>query len=158
MEVGTPKRYFLVKGKGVSRVSFLNSFDNALLNAKIGDCNLIYVSSIIPENCVEVDSLPNLNPGTIIYVVMSRKDGMGPDKIVAGIGVARIKVGSKEYGFIAEDAGVNEREVRQKVINKLNEMAKSRNAKILDIKTEIEALEVPSGFYGTVIAAVVFLP
>lgn len=158
MSIIIPKRYFLVKGKGVSEISQLNSFDNALIDAKIGDCNLVYVSSIIPENCVEIDEPPNLEPGSIIHVVISRSDGIGPCKIAAGIGIAKIRAGNKEYGFIAEEKGEEYDEVKERIIKKLYEMANSRDAKILDIKVEIEALTVPKGFYGTAVAAVVLLP
>jgi len=43
-----PKRFFVTSGKAASRVSDLNAFDEALLNAGIGEQNLVIVSSILP--------------------------------------------------------------------------------------------------------------
>ena len=46
----------------------LNAFDNALLNAKIGDINLIKVSSILPSG-TEVIPVPKFPPEEIWLIV-----------------------------------------------------------------------------------------
>jgi len=47
----TPKKYFLTAGAAEGH-SELNAFDNALLKARVGNVNLIKVSSILPPEAV----------------------------------------------------------------------------------------------------------
>jgi arginine decarboxylase len=54
--VKTPNIYKLVKGKGEGRMT-LNAFDMALLDAGVGDTNLVRMSSIVPPSCKEVDTI-----------------------------------------------------------------------------------------------------
>jgi arginine decarboxylase len=62
-----PKTLFLTSGAAEGGSS-LNAFDNALLNADIGDLNLIKVSSIAPPGIKVVDQF-SIEPGTIVPVV-----------------------------------------------------------------------------------------
>jgi len=48
-----PKRFFLTSGFGEGTTA-LNAFDAALLNAGIGDTNLIKLSSILPPAAIEI--------------------------------------------------------------------------------------------------------
>ena len=45
------KNYTIVSGVGKGLTS-LSAFDNALLNAGVGDYNLVKVSSILPAKCI----------------------------------------------------------------------------------------------------------
>lgn len=47
--------FFLVSGTGSSNVSALNAFDFALLDAGVGDANLIRLSSILPPNFTRIE-------------------------------------------------------------------------------------------------------
>jgi len=47
-----PKEFFVTSAKATSPVSELNAFDLALKNAGIAQCNIVPVSSILPENMV----------------------------------------------------------------------------------------------------------
>src|SRR3972149_7209979 len=49
-----PKKYLVPSGKAVSKISDLNAFDEALLNAGIGEQNLVSVSSILPIGIQQV--------------------------------------------------------------------------------------------------------
>lgn len=155
--ITVPKKYFIVAGSGLSRVSNLNSFDKALLDAGIANYNLVPVSSIIPENCTELEEPVSLKIGSIVYVVMARSDGIGRMKIGAGIGVAKIRKDNILYGVVVESTKY-ERDLKDDLRKKINEMVKARNAEILDIKFKTKYLDIPEGYYGTVIAAVVFVP
>jgi arginine decarboxylase len=67
-----PKTYFLVSGSSEGYTP-LNAFDGALLNAGVGNTNLVKVSSIIPPHCKEVQPV-TLPQGTIVptaYVYIS---------------------------------------------------------------------------------------
>ena len=56
-----PSYYTIVSGKGFGKYA-LTSFDNALLDAGVGDYNLIKVSSILPARCQYKSSI-NLEKG-----------------------------------------------------------------------------------------------
>ncbi len=148
------KKYFLTAGKGESEVSKMNAFDKALLEAGIGHCNLVSVSSIIPKGAIEVKN-GNIPAGSITFVVLSRMDGEEEQLITAGIGVAKCE----EYGLVAEAYGFKtEEEILKEIRDKLYAMASTRNFEVLEIKTKVESMVVPKGKYGSVVAAVVFSP
>lgn len=69
----------------------LNAFDNALLDARVGDLNLLKVSSIVPRDAVFVDPPPGLPVGTLVPAVYARIVSAAPGELVsvcvgAGIG------------------------------------------------------------------------
>ena len=87
MIIPTPTKYFLAHGcaEGMSE---LNAFDAALMNAGVGDTNLVRMSSILPPRCEEVASI-ELPPGALVptaYVsVTSTKPG---EVITAAVAIA----------------------------------------------------------------------
>lgn len=150
-----PREFFITTGKGQSDTSEMNAFDNALIKAGIGQCNLVKVSSILPKNCEEISPV-KIEPGTITFVVLSRSNGKKGEKISTGIGYAIMK-NEQGYGIIAEDCNnKSEEKAREEIQKKLREMASSRKMEIERIRIETESLEVNSEF-GCVIAALVYL-
>ena len=99
-----PKRVFFTKGVGKHKHE-LQSFELALRDADIEQCNLVYVSSIIPPNCKIITKdkgIKCLRPGEITYVVMSRNTTNEPNRLIgAAIGVA-VPKDSESYGYISE--------------------------------------------------------
>ncbi len=82
----------------------LNSFDNALLAASIGNVNLIPVSSMLPAD-VEIVPMPELKPAEMTNCVLSHTYSDKPhDKITAIIAVAQ----SEKMGCVVELSGINE--------------------------------------------------
>lgn len=138
------------KSEGPSR---LNAFDNALLDAGIGDVNLIKVSSIIPADS-EFVRLPFLKPGSMINCVMahahSKKKG---DILTAVIAVAI----SDDFGCVVEHSGVNEdpEEVENHAVFMVKEMMKVRNMEIKEMIIEKKTHVVEN--HGSVVAAIVYL-
>ena len=155
-----PKYFFITTGKAISKVSKLNAFDRALINAGLGDCNLVRVSSIIPPNAKLIEPI-ELPIGSIVFVVMARMDGDPNEDISAGIAWAWIRSDSegKEFGVIVEDHGNEEKEA---LIEKLKmmciDMAEARGMVIKDIRVKVEEMHVPEDHYGSVIAIAVLLP
>ncbi|MGA1821599.1 MAG: pyruvoyl-dependent arginine decarboxylase [Thermoplasmatota archaeon] len=100
----TPNRLFLTKGVGMHREK-LASFELALRDAGIEKFNLVHVSSIFPPECDIMDredGLSELNPGQIVYCVMSRNESNEPGRrIAAAIGIA-IPQDRKLYGYLSE--------------------------------------------------------
>ena len=138
------------KSEGPSK---LNAFDNSLLDAGIGDVNLIKVSSIIPANSEFVE-LPHLKKGDMINCVLSHANSNNKgDNITAAIAVAI----SDDFGCVAESSGVNEDpcEVEKNALFMVKEMMKIRNIKIKKIIVEKVSHIVQN--QGSVVASVVYL-
>jgi arginine decarboxylase len=99
-----PKRVFFTKGVGRHRQE-LQSFELALRDADIEQCNLVYVSSIIPPHCTIISKdkgIKEINTGEITYVVMSRNTTNEPNRLIgAAVGVA-IPKDRDNYGYISE--------------------------------------------------------
>ncbi|MDR2623630.1 MAG: arginine decarboxylase, pyruvoyl-dependent [Methanobrevibacter sp.] len=81
----------------------LNAFDNALIEAGIGDQNLIKVSSML-DGKTEIVDLPVFKPGEMINCVLSSICSDEPgDKLFSSIGIA---IG-EELGCVVEKSGIN---------------------------------------------------
>ncbi|QUH22926.1 arginine decarboxylase, pyruvoyl-dependent [Methanobacterium alkalithermotolerans] len=131
----------------------LNAFDNALLNAGIGDVNLIKVSSIIPRH-TKIVELPELTPGDMINCVLSHvsSDNKG-DFISAAIAVAT----SSDFGCVVEHSGVNEdpSKIRAEAISMVKYMMDVRNKSIKELVVEEINHKVEN--QGSAVAALVYL-
>ena len=79
--VRTPNVYRLVKGKGEGRMP-LNAFDMALLDAGVGDTNLVRMSSIVPPSCREVYSL-DLPQGGLIPIAYGSISSTKPGQVIS---------------------------------------------------------------------------
>lgn len=90
MMVQTPNIYMLVKGSSEGRMP-LNAFDNALLDAGVGDTNLMRMSSIVPPACEQVDRI-ELPAGGLIPLAYASYTSKHPGEIIS----AAIAVGIPE--------------------------------------------------------------
>lgn len=99
-----PKYFFLTKGVGRHKEQ-LQSFELALRDAGIQQCNLVNVSSIVPPGCKLLSreqGLKMLQPGEITFVVLSRNATNEPHRLLASsIGVA-MPSGKNHYGYLSE--------------------------------------------------------
>jgi arginine decarboxylase len=131
----------------------LNAFDNALLDAGIGDVNLIKVSSIIPAN-TEIIELTKLTPGDMINCVLSYTSSSKPgDLISSAIAVAT----SSDFGCVVEHNGINRNpeEIRKEAIDMVKYMMQVRNMEIKELIVEEINHEVID--LGAVVASLVYL-
>ncbi|MFQ5906575.1 MAG: pyruvoyl-dependent arginine decarboxylase [bacterium] len=154
-----PKEYFLTSGQGTSTESPLNAFDDALSEAGIDMCNLVYASSIIPRDAVEVKKI-RVTPGTLTFAVVARMDGDEGEVIGAGIGYSKCRDRKGiTYGFVAENHGYKEtRTVKAELLKRLQRMASSRGLKLVRPKVVTRSMCVPRDRYGCVLVALVFVP
>lgn len=153
-----PKKFFVTSGSGEDNNSELNAFDRALLRAKITQCNLVNVSSILPPDAEEIEPI-YITPGTITFAVLARQGGHSGDRISAGIGWGRIenKAGDN-YGIVAEDHGNSSKRYTNKILEeKLEQMAKIRRMKLTEWKVRSESIEVKQRF-GCVVSTLVYVP
>lgn len=100
----TPKKMFLTRGVGIHKEK-LNSFELALRDASIAMYNLVTVSSILPPGARIIpkkEGLSLLDPGQVVYAVMSRNSTNEPNRLIsASVGVA-IPQDRKQYGYLSE--------------------------------------------------------
>lgn len=110
--IWVPQKLFLTKGVGRHREK-LSSFELALRNAGIAEFNLVKVSSIIPPHCQLISrnvGLALLNPGQIIFCVLSQNATSEPHRLLAAsIGVALPK-NRDNYGYLSEHHSFGETE------------------------------------------------
>jgi len=99
-----PNKIFLTKGVGYHKEK-LASFEWALRAAGIAGVNLVHVSSIFPPNCKLINrstGLKILQPGQIVFSVMSRSETQEPNRLVsASVGLA-IPNDRSQYGYLSE--------------------------------------------------------
>lgn len=107
-----PKEAFLTKGVGKHKEK-LQSFEMALRNAGIAHVNLVRVSSIFPPHCKLLSrkvGLDKLEPGAIVYCVMSDNATDEPHRLVAAsVGIA-IPKDRSHYGYLSEHHSFGQRE------------------------------------------------
>lgn len=100
--VPTPNCYCLVKGAAEGRTR-LNAFDKALLEAGVGDTNLMRMSSILPPAAEEISVkelvLPN---GGLIPLAYAAFDGTTPGQWISAAIAVGIPEDDREPGVIME--------------------------------------------------------
>ncbi|MFH5885811.1 pyruvoyl-dependent arginine decarboxylase [Halalkalibaculum sp. DA3122] len=100
--VDTPNIFCLVRGASEGRTR-LNAFDNALLNAGVGDTNLMRMSSILPpgaEQCAIRDM--DLPKGGLIPLAYATIDSTTPGRFISSAIAVGIPEDRSEPGVIME--------------------------------------------------------
>lgn len=130
----------------------LNAFDNALLDAKIGNVNLIPVSSMLPPD-TELVEMPLLEPGEMTNCVLSHQYSDNPgDEIAAVIAFCM----AEEMGCVIETKGINRSidELRSEAKFMAEYMMEKRELEIIDYKEIIQTHTVQER--ASVVAALVY--
>jgi len=150
-----PTKFFVTSGKAVSKVTDLNAFDLALLNAGVGEQNLVSLSSILPIGVKETRRRV-LPMGAITPCILAQQRGSEGETISAGIGFGFRTDG--KGGYVVEGHGyMNKKAIREILEWKLREMVKLRGVELRSIEYKIEELSIPMDHYGVCLAALVFL-
>lgn len=117
-------KIYICAGSGEAEME-MNAFDKALLNAGIGNYNLIYLSSVIPANAeISEEKFPRKKSdhGNKLFVVIAKAFQKKKEKkAVAGIGWMTKKDNSGE-GIFAEYTGESRKEVEERIKKTLEEM------------------------------------
>ncbi|MBO8129746.1 MAG: arginine decarboxylase, pyruvoyl-dependent [Peptococcaceae bacterium] len=144
-----PKKFFVtaVSAEGKSR---LNAFDNALLAARIGNVNLLRVSSILPTGA-EYDPDLQFPAGALVPTAYgSITSDVQGELIAAAVGVAVDPAG---FGVIMEYSGKCSRDEAYRAVEEmLAEAFAKRGLSIKDKK--IKAVEHRVDKVGCCLAAV----
>ena len=147
-----PTRYFLASGASDGYTP-LNAFDGALLQAGIGNTNIVKMSSIVPPHCQLVSPIP-LPPGALVPTAYaSITSDVAGEIISAGIAVA-LPEDEDQNGLIMEYSAKGEQaKIEEKVRNMAIEGMKLRGWRIKDLKSI--AIECQVKKIGAALAAVV---
>ncbi len=145
----TPKKFFITAADAEGH-SKLTAFDNALLKARIGNVNLLRVSSILPPQAEYTPEL-TIPPGSLVPTAYGSIVSDVPGETIS----AAVAVGfSKDnFGVIMEYSGKCTAEESRAVITKMVEEAfVTRKMQLVDIK--VEAAEHKVEKIGCAFAAV----
>ncbi len=161
-----PRDYFITVGTGQSDVGVhTGSYDAALKQAGIENCNIITYSSVMPPQAREVQRPAKLAHGSVMETIMADMSGNQGELITAGLITWKVwdkKLKKYIGGFVAEYHGhAIEETARQNLLAAQKGMNERRgyskaNYEIRDTKIIIKSL-VPKKEYGTVIVAIGFL-
>lgn len=134
--VHTPNIYCLVRGAAEGRTR-LNAFDKALLEAGVGDTNLMRMSSILPPGAEQVKVSELVLPkGGLVPLAYATIDGTTPGRMISAAIAVGIPEDDSEPGVIMEfedhaELNTVESIVRQMVVDGFE----YRNRKLKEIKS-----------------------
>ncbi len=134
MLVKTPETYFFAAGasEGFMR---LNAFDGALMDAGVGNTNLLKMSSIIPPKCKEIKPI-QLPYGALVPVAYASISSQVPGEKISAAVAACFPVDDEKPALIMEySARGHKEEIEQIVRNMAAEGIKMRGYKIKEIKS-----------------------
>ena len=131
----------------------LNAFDNALMDADIGDVNLIKVSSILPSG-TEVVPVPKFPAGDMVNCVLAYTSSDVEGDLLTAVVVAAT---SDDFGCVVENTGVNRdpEDVKSEAESMVQYMMDIRGLKIKEMLMADETHIVKK--QGAVVAAVVYI-
>lgn len=145
----TPKKFFITAACAEGK-STLTAFDNALLKARIGNVNLLRVSSILPP-AAELDQDLQIPPGSLVPTAYGSIVSDVPGELIA----AAVAIGFSEnhFGVIMEFSGKCTKGEAEAAIEKMvREAFETRQMPLKDIK--IAAVEHRVENIGCCFAAV----
>jgi arginine decarboxylase len=148
----TPTQYFLVSGASEGYTP-LNAFDGALLQAGIGNTNIVKMSSIVPPHCQRISPIV-LPPGALVPAAYAALTSDLPGEIIsAGVAVA-LPEDENQNGLIMEYSAKGEKHKIEEIVRSMAvEGMKLRGWKIKDLSSI--AIEYKIRKIGAVLAAVV---
>ncbi len=118
-----PTHYFIVSGHSEG-FSALNAFDQSLLEAGVGDTNLVRMSSILPPSCQRIEPVA-LPYGALVPVAYADMVSSNPGEYVAAAVAIGVPVDPALPGLIMEHHAVGrlsdvEAQVREMAVQGMN--------------------------------------
>jgi arginine decarboxylase len=147
-----PTQYFLACGTSEGYTP-LNAFDGALLQAGIGNTNIVRMSSIVPPHCKRISPIA-LPPGALVPTAYASMTSDVPGEIISsGVAIA-LPEDENQNGLIMEFSAKGDRpKIEEIVRNMAIEGMKLRGWKIKDLQTVVSEHRVKK--IGATLAAVV---
>ena len=127
----SPKKYFVTAASSEGNTA-LTAFDGALLNARVGNTNLLRVSSILPPGC-EYEPDLEIPPGSLLPIAYGSITSSEPGDIISAAVAVGIKRNS--FGVIMEFSGkCSKREAEEQVVRMVEEAFAMRDLKLDEVK------------------------
>jgi len=149
-----PTRFFLTMGASEGYTP-LNAFDGALLASKVGDVNLVKLSSILPPGCKRSREPWALEGGALTPVAYASITSHLPGETIAAAVAVAIPKNHEEPGVIMEYSARGSAQSAEKIVRQMAKEAfimRGRELKqIVSTSVEHKVLNIGSTF-----AAVVF--
>ncbi|MFP4465712.1 MAG: pyruvoyl-dependent arginine decarboxylase [Candidatus Goldiibacteriota bacterium] len=147
-----PNKYYLVAGKSEG-LTPLNAFDNSLLDAKVGNTNLVKLSSILPPGSKRIKPV-KLPPGALVPVAYASKVSNIMGEVVASAVAVAIPKDPQLNGLIMEYSATGyKKEVEEIVRNMAEEGFRHRGYELKEIQSK--AIQHKVRKTGSTFAAVV---
>ena len=149
-----PTRFFLTQGASEGYTP-LNAFDGALLASKVGDVNLVKLSSILPPSCKRSMQAWPLEGGALTPVAYASITSHLPGEQIAAAVAVGVPKNPDEPGVIMEYSARGTAKSAEKIVRQMAKEAFAMRGRELKavISTSVEH-NVHS--IGTAFAAVVF--
>lgn len=148
-----PKTYFLVSGssEGYTR---LNAFDGALLNAGVGNTNLVKVSSIIPPHCKEIQAI-TLPEGTIVSTAYAFISSDIPGEIISAAVAVALPKDDDRPGLIMEYSARGHKEeielIARNMAREGMKMREQERREIKSISAEYKVKKIGAAFAAVIL-------
>jgi len=147
-----PTQYFLVSGASDGYTP-LNAFDGALLQAGIGNTNIVKMSSIVPPHCQRITPIA-LPPGSLVPAAYAAITSDVPGEIISASVAVALPEDENQNGLIMEYSAKGDRHKIEEIVrNMAIEGMKLRGWKIKDLQTVVIEYRVKR--IGATLAAVV---
>jgi arginine decarboxylase len=147
------RSYFFCSGSAEAPTP-LNAFDAALLNAGVGNTNLMKISSILPPGCNEITLPEVLPPGILLPTAWVSYNSNNSNEQISAAVAAAIPHDPSRAGVIMEHAGVGSAtDVEQHACDQLNSAMRIRKISNYEVKSISISHQVT--LCGTVFAAIV---
>lgn len=148
-----PKTYFLVSGSSEGHTP-LNAFDGALLNAGIGNTNLVKISSIIPPHSKEIQPI-TFPQGAIVPTAYASISSDIPGEIISAAVAVALPRDDDQPGLIMEYSGRGHREVIELTAKNMAfegmKMRQQETKEIKSISTEYTVKKIGAAFAAVVL-------
>lgn len=129
-----PKKYF-VTAAAAEGESHLTAFDGALLKARVGNTNLLRVSSILPPGCEYEPDLV-VPPGSLLPIAYGSIVSDTPGETIAA--AVAVGITPDSFGVIMEYSGnCTKEEAEAQVRAMVDEAFKIRDIKLAEVKVAV---------------------
>lgn len=126
-----PKKFFVTAASSEGETA-LTAFDGALLKARVGNTNLLKVSSILPPDCTYEPDLV-IPPGSLLPIAYGYITSSEPGELISAAVAVGIKHNS--FGVIMEFSGkCSKKEAEERVTKMVEEAFRMRGLELQEVK------------------------
>jgi arginine decarboxylase len=146
-----PRYYTLTAAAALGRTR-LTAFDRALLEAGVGNMNLVRVSSVLPAGAVYREAV-DIPPGALLPIAYGTISSAVVGQTIAA--AVAVGVSPDSLGMIMEFSGEGSKTQAEKVVREMVEEAfVSRGLTLAEVKVRSAEIKVPEGRVACAFAGV----